>query len=44
VEPGLYGDLVAVRGDPLEDISILEQVDAVIKGGLVFKAPPGTTR
>jgi imidazolonepropionase-like amidohydrolase len=44
VEPGLYADLVAVRGDPLQDISILEQVDAVIKGGLVFKAPPGTTR
>ena len=44
VSPGLFGDLVAVRGDPLQDISILEQVDAVVKGGLVFKAPAGTTR
>jgi imidazolonepropionase-like amidohydrolase len=44
VEPGLYGDLVAVTGDPLADISILEQVDIVVKGGLVFKAPPEAVR
>lgn len=35
--PGRYGDLVAVRDDPLEDISRLEDVAVVIKGGLVFK-------
>jgi len=40
VEPGLLGDLVAVKGSPLEDISQLENVEVVIKGGLVFKAPP----
>ena len=39
VEPGLFGDIVAVKGDPLEDISVLEHVDAVVKGGLVFKVP-----
>jgi len=39
VEQGLFGDLVAVKGDPLEDISVLEHVDAVVKGGLVFKKP-----
>lgn len=44
IAPGLFGDLVAVRGDPLQDISILERVDAVVKGGLVFKAPAGGTR
>jgi imidazolonepropionase-like amidohydrolase len=39
LKPGLYGDLVAVRGNPLKDISVLQQVEVVIKGGLVFKAP-----
>ena len=44
IEPGLFGDLVAVKGDPLEDISVMEQVQAVVKGGLVFKAPEGTVQ
>ncbi|MDH4072087.1 MAG: amidohydrolase family protein, partial [Gammaproteobacteria bacterium] len=35
--PGRYGDIVAVRGDPLADIRILERVDAVLKGGKRFK-------
>ena len=39
VEVGRYGDLVAVRGNPLEDITVLEDVAVVIKGGLVFKEP-----
>ena len=39
VEPGLLGDLVAVKGNPLDDISILENIEAVVKGGLVFKVP-----
>ena len=30
---GAWGDLIAVRGDPLADIRVLEHVDAVIKGG-----------
>lgn len=33
LEPGKYADLVAVRGDPLRDITVLKQVDVVIKGG-----------
>lgn len=41
IRPGLFGDLIAVRGDPLVDISVLEQVDVVIKGGLLFKLPAG---
>lgn len=39
IEPGRYGDLVAVKGDPLQDVSLLEHVDAVIKGGRLVKAP-----
>ena len=39
VAPGRFGDLIAVKGDPLHDIRRLETVSAVVKGGLVFKAP-----
>lgn len=39
VVPGKYGDLIAVRGDPLTDITLLEKVEAVVKGGLAFKLP-----
>lgn len=37
LEIGRYGDLVAVTGDPLDDITVLQQVDVVIKGGAVVK-------
>jgi imidazolonepropionase-like amidohydrolase len=37
IEPGKIADVIAVRGDPLEDISILETVDVVIKAGHVAK-------
>lgn len=37
---GRYGDLIAVKGDPLADISILEKVDVVVKGGDVVKGKP----
>jgi len=33
VAPGAYGDLIAVKGDPLADIRALEHVDGVIKSG-----------
>jgi imidazolonepropionase-like amidohydrolase len=33
LRPGCYADLVAVRGDPLEDVGTLESVEAVLKGG-----------
>ena len=39
IEPGRYGDLAAVRGDPLRDVTILEHVDAVVKGGQLVKGP-----
>jgi imidazolonepropionase-like amidohydrolase len=37
IEPGKFADIVAVQGDPLADISILEHVDFVMKGGVVYK-------
>ncbi|MEM7433011.1 MAG: amidohydrolase family protein [Pseudomonadota bacterium] len=40
IEVGRYGDLIAVKGNPLDDITVLQDVDVVIKGGLVFKLPP----
>jgi len=39
IMPGKYADLVAVKGDPLGDISLLEKIDFVMKGGEVFKSP-----
>jgi imidazolonepropionase-like amidohydrolase len=37
VEKGRYGDLVAVSGNPLEDITEMERVKFVMKGGVVFR-------
>lgn len=37
IEPGKYADLVAVGGNPLEDISWTQRVGFVMKGGVVYK-------
>jgi imidazolonepropionase-like amidohydrolase len=39
VEKGKLADLVAVRRDPLADVSALEDVDFVMKGGVVVREP-----
>jgi hypothetical protein len=31
--------MIAVAGDPLKDITVLEQVQAVVKGGQIVKRP-----
>lgn len=37
LEAGKQADIIAVSGDPIADISILEQVRFVMKGGVVYK-------
>jgi len=37
IKPGKYADLIAVSGDPLKDISILENIEFVMKEGKVYK-------
>jgi imidazolonepropionase-like amidohydrolase len=37
IAPGKLADLIAVRGNPLEDVRVLEQVPWVMKGGVVVK-------
>jgi imidazolonepropionase-like amidohydrolase len=37
IEAGKFADIIAVRGDPLSDVSVLEKVDFVMKGGVVGK-------
>jgi imidazolonepropionase-like amidohydrolase len=39
IEPGMLADLVAVEGDPLEDVALLEDVLFVMIGGRVVKSP-----
>ena len=39
VASGYYADIIAVDGDPLADVSVLENVTFVMKGGEVFKSP-----
>jgi imidazolonepropionase-like amidohydrolase len=38
VQPGRYADIIAVAGDPLADVTVLEHVQFVMKGGQVYKA------
>ncbi len=37
VEPGKYADLVAVAGNPLDDITLMQHVGFVMKGGVIYK-------
>ncbi|MFZ0278945.1 MAG: amidohydrolase family protein [Candidatus Sulfotelmatobacter sp.] len=38
VAPGAFADIIAVNGDPLSDIKVLEHVQFVMKDGKVFKS------
>ena len=37
LEPGYLADVIAVPGDPLEDIGVLQKVSFVMKGGVIYK-------
>ncbi len=37
LEPGRWADVIAVDGDPLQDITVLQHVKFVMKGGEVVK-------
>jgi imidazolonepropionase-like amidohydrolase len=39
IEPGHYADIVAVQGDPLSDITVMEHVAFVMQGGKIIKDP-----
>jgi imidazolonepropionase-like amidohydrolase len=37
LEPGKWADIIAVNGDPLQDVRILQHVSFVMKAGVVYK-------
>lgn len=39
LKPGFWADVIAVPGNPLDDISVLGQVSFVMKGGVVYRKP-----
>jgi imidazolonepropionase-like amidohydrolase len=39
LKPGYWADVIAVPGNPLEDISVLQRVSFVMKGGVVYRKP-----
>ena len=39
LKPGYYADVIAVTGNPLEDISAVGKVGFVMKAGVVFRRP-----
>jgi imidazolonepropionase-like amidohydrolase len=41
IAPGKFADIIAVEGDPLKDISEMERVKFVMKGGVVYKSAAG---
>jgi imidazolonepropionase-like amidohydrolase len=39
IEAGRYADIIAVAGNPVENVRLLENVGFVMKGGKVYKSP-----
>jgi imidazolonepropionase-like amidohydrolase len=44
IEAGFYADMIAVAGDPLKDVTVLEKVRFVMKGGDVMKNEIGAKK
>ena len=40
IEPGKFADIIAIDGDPLQDIGAVDRVVFVMKGGKVIASPP----
>jgi imidazolonepropionase-like amidohydrolase len=39
IEAGRYADIIAVTGNPLDDVRLLENLSFVMKGGKLYKTP-----
>jgi imidazolonepropionase-like amidohydrolase len=39
LKPGYLADVIAIDGDPIQDISAVQKVAFVMKGGVVYKRP-----
>jgi imidazolonepropionase-like amidohydrolase len=39
IEAGRYADIIAVAGNPVEDVRLLENLSFVMKGGKLYKSP-----
>jgi imidazolonepropionase-like amidohydrolase len=37
IEPGKWADIIAIEGDPLKDVKLLQHVNFVMKSGVVYK-------
>ena len=44
IEVGKFADIIAVTGNPLQDVSVLQNVGFVMKGGTVYKDKIAATR
>ncbi len=44
IQAGCYADIIAVAGDPLQNVRALEQVNFVMKGGVVYRGRSGQTQ
>lgn len=44
ITPGLYADMIATTGNPLDDVTELERVAFVMKGGVVYKGTGAEAR
>ena len=39
LKPGYYADIIAVPGNPLDDITVVQRAAFVMKGGVIYKRP-----